>query len=98
MKASLARTVYVVAFLLVASYALVTLRGPHGVVALIGKRQQIGELEKRNAALAQEVERTREHIKRLEENPSEQELEIRQRLKRLRPDEKVYIIGDPVKR
>ena len=59
------------------------------------KREQIKLLERRNADLAQEIERKRDHIRRLADNPAEQELEIRERLKLVRPDEKVYITGDP---
>jgi hypothetical protein len=43
------------------------------------------------------VERKKERIKRLGDNPSEQELEIRRRLKLAHPDEKIYILGDPEK-
>ena len=46
------------------------------------------------ATLAQEVERKKEHVNRLKNNPAEQELEIRKRLKLLRPDEKSYIVGE----
>ena len=98
MKASLAKFAYVVAFLMVVSYAFVTLRGPHGVTALMEKRRQIHEMEERNLRLDQEIERKREHIKRLAENPGEQELEIRERLKLVNPTDKVYIIGDPEKK
>ncbi len=92
MKVSPARYVYVLAFLVLAGYAVFTLRGPSGVPGLLEKRRQIELLEKRNAALAQENERKREHIQRLTNNPAEQELEIRQRLKLVHPDEKVYIL------
>jgi len=95
MKAPFARFGYLVAFLMVASYAIFTLRGSHGISALMEKRAQIHELEQRNASLAQQIERKREHIRRLSDNPVEQELEIRERLKLVRPDEKVYITGDP---
>ena len=98
MKASLARSAYFVALLLVVSYAFVTLRGPRGLAALGDKRQQIHELETRNTSLAQEIERKRDRIKRLEDSASDQEMEIRERLKLLHPDEKVYIIGEPAKR
>jgi cell division protein FtsB len=97
MKASLARFAYMVAVLLAGSYALVTLRGPKGLPALYEKRTQIHEMEKRNQTLTREIERKREHIRRLADNPAEQELEIRERLKLVRPNEKVYIIGDPGK-
>src|SRR5512146_2267480 len=95
MKGSLSRSAYAIAVLVVASYAFVTLRGPGGLHAISKKRDEIGQLEKRNAALAQEIERKRERIHRLKENPGEQELEIRNRLKRVKPNEKVYIIGAP---
>jgi cell division protein FtsB len=86
-----------VAVLLAGSYALVTLRGPKGLPALYEKRTQIREMEKRNQTLTRDIERKREHIRRLADNPGEQELEIRERLKLVRPNEKVYIIGDPGK-
>ena len=94
MKVSLARFGYLIAFLMVVSYAFLTLRGPKGIPALLQKQHQVEEIEKRNAALAQENERTREHIQRLSDNPAEQELEIRQRLKLVHPGEKVYILNN----
>jgi cell division protein FtsB len=94
MKVSLARFGYLIAFLMVVSYAFFTLRGPKGIPALLQKQHQIEEIEKRNASLAQENERTREHIQRLSDNPAEQELEIRQRLKLVHPGEKVYILNN----
>lgn len=97
MKASLSLFAYAVAVLLVASYAFVSLRGPRGLTALADKRVQIRELEKRNAALTRDIERKRAHIRRLNDNPAEQELEIRERLKLVHPNEKVYITGAPAK-
>jgi cell division protein FtsB len=95
MKVSIARFAYVIAFLAVASYSVVTLRGPRGVHALFERQAQIRLMEKRNAELDRDIERKREHIKRLGNNPSEQELEIRDRLKLVRPNEKVFITGPP---
>ena len=92
MRFSPARYVYLVAFLVMAGYAILTLRGPSGVPGLLEKRRQIEVMEKRNAALAQDNEHKREHIQRLSNNPAEQELEIRQRLKLIHPGEKVYIL------
>ncbi|HLI84325.1 MAG TPA: septum formation initiator family protein [Bryobacteraceae bacterium] len=90
---SFARLGYIAAFVLVAAYAAVTLRGPRGLPGLLAKQQQIHALEKRNAVLAEENERMREHIGRLANNPAEQELEIRQRLKLVHPGEKVYLLN-----
>ena len=93
MKHSSARFAYIVALMLVVSYAFFTLRGPKGIPALLEKRQQIDSLAKRNAALSLENERKREHIRKLADNPAQQELEIRQRLKLIHPEEKVYILS-----
>ena len=98
MKAFQPRLAYIVALLLVASYAVFALSGPRGLHALAAKREQIRELEHRNEQLTIEVERKREHIRRLNENPEEQDLEIRERLKLVKPNEKVFIIGNPAKK
>ena len=96
MASSIAKVGYGVAVLVAASYAIVTLRGPQGVPALIDKQKQIRTLEHENADLARDIESRRERIKRLREDESAQELEIRQRLKLVRPGEKVFILQDPV--
>jgi cell division protein FtsB len=80
-------------FLIVVTYAF--LAYPKGMHAWQEKQHQIQDMEKRNSVLAQEVERKKEHVGRLKNNPTEQELEIRKRLKLLRPDEKSYIVGEP---
>jgi cell division protein FtsB len=95
MKAPAARFAYVIAFVALAGYALLALNGPRGIGALLEKQAEIHQLEKRNAALAKQIERKREHLNRLNENPAEQELEIRDRLKLVRPNEKVYVTGEP---
>jgi cell division protein FtsB len=89
---------FAVAFVAVASYAVVTLSGPHGIRALQEKQRLIQEMQKRNTVEAQKIERIKEHIKRLDDNPAEQELEIRERLKLVHPDEKVFITGQPEKK
>jgi cell division protein FtsB len=98
MKAPLGRLAYVMAFLMVVSYAFFTLRGPKGIPGLLERQHQIQEAEKRNASLAREIEQKRERIKRLADNPAEQEKEIRQRLKLVHPGEKIYIVGEPEKK
>jgi cell division protein FtsB len=94
LRSSVAKLGYAVAVLVAASYAFVTLRG--GIPALIQKQSEIRTLEKQNADLAREIEFRRERIQRLREDESEQELEIRQRLKLVRPGEKVFILQEPV--
>jgi len=97
MKVPLGRIAYIVVFLVVAGYAVETLRGPGGIHALMEKQTQIQKLEQHNAALAKEVERMRDRIRRMDEIPAQQELEIRDRLKLVRPGEKVFLTGDPAK-
>jgi cell division protein FtsB len=97
MKASVTRYAYVATFVLLAWYALFALRGTKGVHALAEKQDMIQEGEKRNSDLARKIERQREHIRRLETNPAQQELEVRERLKLAHPNEKIFIIGEPSK-
>lgn len=96
MRSSIAKIGYGVAVLVAACYAFVTLHGPQGIPALMQKTQQIRTLERENAELAKDIEGRRTRIKRLREDESAQELEIRQRLKLVRPGEKVFILQDPI--
>ncbi|HEX3877752.1 MAG TPA: septum formation initiator family protein [Bryobacteraceae bacterium] len=95
MKGPLIKSAYFAAFLVAATYAFFTLRGPHGVPWLLEKQHEIQQIEDQNGKMDKEIERMRDHIKRLESNASEQELEIRERLKLVKPGEKVYITGKP---
>jgi cell division protein FtsB len=97
-KSFVARFAYAAVALLVAAYAFFALRGPQGIPGLLEKRRQIEELERRNTILAREIERKSARISRLRENQSDQDLEIRQRLKLLRPEEKVFILQDQEKK
>ena len=96
LKSSARKLGYAVAILIVATYAFFTLRGPQGIPALIQKQHEVRELEKENGELAREIESRRDRIQRLRDDESEQELEIRQRLKLVRPGEKVFILQEPV--
>ena len=96
MRSSVVKLGYAVVVLMAASYALITLRG--GIPVLMKKQKEIHALEKKNADLAREIELRHQHIKRLQDDESEQELEIRQRLKLVRPGEKVFILQEPVLR
>jgi cell division protein FtsB len=73
------------------AYAFFTMRGPHGVAAYVEKRQQIHEMEDANATLSRENQLKKEYILRLERNKEEQELEIRRKLKFVKPSEKVFM-------
>jgi cell division protein FtsB len=79
---------------LAGGYLWIALRGPQGFGALLDRRAEIRQLEEENAALARENEHRREHIRRLEDSRSEQEMEIRKQLKLLRPGETTFILPD----
>jgi cell division protein FtsB len=89
------RVGYIVVVGVVVIYGLVALRGPQGISALLDKRREVRMLEEQNAAQAAENERRRERIHRLEQNSTEQEMEIRKQLKLLRPGETTFILEDP---
>jgi len=94
MRSRVTKISYMVAVLVAASYALVTLRD--GIPALMQRQNEIRALEKQNAELNREIEFRRERIDRLREDESAQELEIRRSLKLVRPGEKVFILQEPV--
>jgi len=83
-----------VVVLLIAGYAFFALQGSQGIPGLMAKRRQIQDFEKQNAALARKIEEQRGRIGRLRDSQSDQDLEIRQRLKLVKPDEKVFILQD----
>lgn len=85
------------AFTVVCAYAIVALRGPQGMPALLEKRRAIKELQEQNANLSRELTLKKERIHRLQTNTSEQELEIRKQLKLLRPGETTFILPDAQK-
>ena len=95
MKAPLTRFALLIVFLAAVSYAFVAF--PRGMHAWQEKQRLIAEKEKSNTVLVQQVERQKERIRRLADDPAEQELEIRKRLKLNRPDEQIFITGEPEK-
>jgi len=94
MKSSISKFAGVAMLLLLAGYALIALQGPQGVPGLIEKRRLIREYEKKNADLVRKIEEQRARIGRYSDSTSG-ELEIRQRLKLVKPGEKVFILQDP---
>jgi cell division protein FtsB len=88
------RVAMLIVFVLVGVYGYMSLRGPQGIPALMDKWREIRKLEEDNASLQRENDYRRERIKKLQESPSEQELEIRKQLKLLRPGETSFILPD----
>jgi cell division protein FtsB len=79
------------------AYTWIAVSGPQGLQALLEKRREIRQLQEQNAAMTREIEHRRDRIRRLEESPSEQEMEIRKQLKLLRPGETTFILPDAPK-
>jgi cell division protein FtsB len=94
MTSSVRRALILIAFALIAVYGLRQLRGPQGLPSLREKWDQIRQFEEDNANLERENDYRRDRIKKLESSPSEQELEIRKKLKLLRPGETSFILPD----
>jgi cell division protein FtsB len=95
MKAPLSRFAYTLALLAVVSYACVTLCGPRGIRAWLDTESQIDTLEKRNGELNKDIERARDRINRLTNDPNEQGRVTRERLNYVEKRDKVYVTGDP---
>lgn len=97
MKNPLGRLVFLIVFVLVAAYGYYTLRSPQGLPALREKWTQIRKMEEDNTALQRDNDYRRKRIEKLANNPAEQELEIRKKLKLLRPGETSFILPDQPK-
>ena len=91
------RAIYALIVLAGIAYAFVELRGPNGIAGLMEKRRQVHEYEVTNEQLHRDIEQKQQRIQRLENDPEQQEIEIRQRLKFAGPGEKIYIIDDKKK-
>jgi cell division protein FtsB len=97
MHSSLKRVLILIVFAVIGAYGLHELRGPEGLPALRQKWDEIRQLEEDNATLQRENDYRRDRIKKLESSPSEQELEIRKKLKLLRPGETSFILPEQPK-
>ena|SRR5437764_14588418 len=97
MKISIVKAAYAFIVLCGIVYAFVALRSSGGIPGLLDKRRQVHEYEIGNERLHREIEQKQERIRRLQSDPREQELEIRQRLKFAGPGEKIFIIDDKKK-
>lgn len=97
MNGLLQKTALLLLVLVVSAWGIVALRGPNGISALNEKRRQVRELQEKNATAAAENQRRRERIEQLKSSRPAQDLEIRERLKLLRPGETQFILPDAPK-
>jgi hypothetical protein len=97
MKKILAPVTFLAIAVVVGIYGYLALSKPQGIPALHGKWNEIRKMEEDNAALQRENEYRRKRIDKLRDNTSEQELEIRKKLKLLRPGETSFILPEQPK-
>jgi cell division protein FtsB len=91
------KVAYTAAFVLIAAYGWMALKGPQGMQALLAKHREIRQLQEQNILLSRENDRRRERIRRLKDSPSEQEMEIRKQLKLQKQGETTFILPDSPK-
>jgi cell division protein FtsB len=97
MKALIRKSGMIVTLVLVSTYGVIALRGPNGMGALSEKRRQIRDLQEQNASLDAENRRKRERIELLKTSRPAQELEIREKLKMMKPGETQFILPETPK-
>jgi cell division protein FtsB len=91
------RLIYLAALVSMAVYGYIALTGPQGIPALRAKWNEIHQLEEQNANLQRENQVRKERLERLKNNPAEQDLEIRRRLKVQKPGETSFILPETPK-
>ncbi|MCS7025851.1 MAG: septum formation initiator family protein [Bryobacteraceae bacterium] len=84
----------IVGVLMAFGYIYFLLNGPQGWSALAAKREEIRRLHSENAILKQEIEVKAERVRQLRESQAAQELEIRKRMKLVKPGETVFVLSD----
>jgi len=97
MTALFRRLTFLIAFVLVAAYGYIALRGPQGIPALLEKRREIRQLEEENANLRRDVQYRQDRIYKLKKSTSVQEQEIRKQFHMLRPGETEFVVPDQPK-
>jgi len=94
MKPFVSRVGGVLVFLCAAVLLFFGLRVPQGIAALEEKHETIRQLQKQNADLEKELAGKREHIRKLRESRTEQEMEIRRQLRYQREGETSIYVPD----
>jgi len=94
MRSSLTKFAALAALFAIAGYAFIALQGPQGIPGLTEKHRLIRDYEKKNADLARQIEEQRARIGRYTDGKADTDLTIRQRLKLVKPGEKVFILQD----
>jgi len=88
------RVIYSAVLVAMAAYGYIALTGPNGIPALRARWNEIRQLEEQNANLQRDNQIRTERIERLKNNPAEQDLEVRKRLKVQKPGETSFILPE----
>jgi cell division protein FtsB len=94
LKSTARRVAIAAAVVLSSVYVVMALRGPQGIPALQARWREIRALQQSNADLEKEVREMRSRISRLNGDPALLDVEIRQRLKKLKPGETSFILPE----
>jgi len=78
--------------LLAGSVLFFVLDVPQAYARCLERWRQIEELERANAQLMAEIRSQRERLRQLLNDPEQQELYLRERHKRVRPGDKVFVL------
>jgi cell division protein FtsB len=89
--------VITIAFLVAGLYVAYALRGPNGIPAVLEKQRQVRQLQEQNANLQKQIEAKHKRIERLRSSRTQQEMEIRERLKLLKEKETTFILQEQAK-
>lgn len=93
-SAALRKLGWLLAVLLVGTYAVFALRGPQGLPALIGKWEEVRQLEQEHQQIKEQIRQKRERLDRLKEKEDEMEIELRRDLQQLKPGEKMMVLPE----
>ena len=97
MKLSFGKTAVAALALMTIAYGIAEYRGPNGYAGLMQKREQLRTLEQENVRLRSEIDRLDKNIERLKDDPKAQDLEVRRRLGKVGPTDKVYVLPEKPK-
>ena len=82
------------ALILAGGYMLFGLLGPNGIPMVLERNRHVRALQEKNADLEREIEQRRDRIRSLSDSPSEQERQVREKLKLLKKDETTFVLQD----
>jgi cell division protein FtsB len=82
------------ALVLAGGFMLFSLLGPNGIPMVLEKNRHVRALQEQNADLQRDLEQRRERIRSLSDSPSEQERQVREKLKLLKKDETTFVLQD----